>query len=66
MFRPVLRPSSGMSIRKSYAGRYDKIESKRLLVYSHYFLVKLNVYYKKIQYKVLEIKKIKLYIFINL
>jgi hypothetical protein len=28
MFRPVFRPSSGMSIQKYYKGRCEKIESK--------------------------------------
>jgi len=34
MFRPVLRPSSGISIQYSFKGRYNKI--KGALVYSHY------------------------------
>ena len=47
MFRPVLRPSSGMSIQISYKGRHSKIEAKEHFIYSHYFLIMLEHKFKK-------------------
>ena len=38
MYRPFLRPSSGMAIQKSYKGRYYKIALRGALVYSTVFL----------------------------
>jgi hypothetical protein len=39
VFRPVFRPSPGMSIQKFHERRYNKIEIKWTLVYSQYFLI---------------------------
>ena len=42
MFRPVLTPSSGMSIQKSHKGRQNKVKFKEPLVYSRCFIMMLK------------------------
>jgi len=40
MIQPFLRPSTGMSVQKSYKGRYDKSKINALdFIVLHYFVL---------------------------
>jgi len=44
MFRPVLRPSSGMSIQKPYTGRYNNNFKGHLFTVTIFIMLKHKIY----------------------